>query len=75
MQRWRHFREGPRKRSSTSKQALRIQPDYAEAHFNLGVALAQDPGKTREALAHLEAAERLQPDAELEKTIRQLRGR
>ncbi len=55
--------------------ALRIQPNYADAHFNLGVALAQDPGKTREALTHLEAAERLHPDAELEKTIRQLRGR
>jgi tetratricopeptide (TPR) repeat protein len=39
--------------------ALKIKPDYAEAHSNLGVVLTRIPGRGREALPHLEAAARL----------------
>jgi hypothetical protein len=43
-------------------QALRMKPDYAEAHNNLGIQLASLPGRGDEALAHFEAAVRLRPD-------------
>jgi tetratricopeptide (TPR) repeat protein len=43
------------------EQALRIQPDYAEAHNNLGVALLQ-LGRSQEAIAHFEQALRIKPD-------------
>ena len=33
------------------EQALRIKPDYAEAHYNLGMALAQ-VGRVQEAIGH-----------------------
>jgi hypothetical protein len=52
----------------------RTQPDYAEAHYNLGVALAETPERLREAIAHLEAAQRLHPDAELARTIQRLKS-
>lgn len=42
--------------------ALRIRPDYAEAHANLGIALAQVPGRLPEAIAQYEAALRDRPD-------------
>jgi len=41
---------------------LRLKPDYAEAHNNLGVALSQLPVRSSEAIAHFEAALRIQPD-------------
>ena len=40
--------------------ALRINPDYAEAHYNLGVALASQ-GKVSEAIAEYTAALRINP--------------
>jgi tetratricopeptide (TPR) repeat protein len=40
------------------QQALRIKPDYAEAHYNLGVALGQ-AGRIPEAIGHLEQALRI----------------
>jgi len=43
------------------QRALRINPDYAEAHYNLGVALAQ-VGRVGEAIGHLEQALKLRPD-------------
>ena len=43
------------------EQALRIKPDYAEAHNNLGIALAQ-AGRIEEAIAHFEQALRIKPD-------------
>jgi tetratricopeptide (TPR) repeat protein len=43
------------------KHALRINPDYAEAHFGLGIALEQT-GKREEAIAHYEQAVRIKPD-------------
>jgi tetratricopeptide (TPR) repeat protein len=43
------------------QQALRIKPDFVEAHYNLGIALAQT-GKNQEAIAHYEQALRINPD-------------
>ena len=43
------------------EQALRIKPDYAEPHYNLGVALEQ-AGKPKEAIGHYEQALRIKPD-------------
>ena len=43
------------------KTALRLRPDYADAHNNLGVALLQ-AGRATEAIAPLETALRLRPD-------------
>jgi len=59
-----------------SRRAAR-QPnlDYADAHYNLGVALAESAGRTREAIAHLETAQHLRPGAELARTIQRLKGR
>jgi protein O-mannosyl-transferase len=42
--------------------ALRLAPDYAEAHNNLANALTPIPGRLPEAIAHYETALRLQPD-------------
>ena len=42
--------------------ALRIEPDFAEAHTNLGNALAQTPGRLPEAIAEYQAARRIRPD-------------
>ena len=42
--------------------ALRIRPDYAEAHYNLGKMLAQIPGRLAEAIAEYQAALRDRPD-------------
>jgi len=44
-------------------QAIRLRPDYAEAHNNLGVALAQQ-GKREQAVVHFSQALRLKPDDE-----------
>jgi tetratricopeptide (TPR) repeat protein len=42
--------------------ALRINPDYAEAHVNLGNSLSQIPGQQPEAIAEYQAALRIRPD-------------
>jgi tetratricopeptide (TPR) repeat protein len=42
-------------------EALRLKPDCAEAHYNLGIALIQ-LGKVQEAIAHYEQAVRIMPD-------------
>jgi len=42
--------------------ALRLNPDFAEAHNNLGVALTQTPGRLTEANAQFGKAVRLKPD-------------
>jgi Flp pilus assembly protein TadD len=39
---------------------LRLKPDYAEAHYNLGLALIE-AGKPVEARAEMEKAYRLAP--------------
>ena len=46
----RHFRE-----------AIRIKPDYADAHNNLGNALVRQPGGLPEAITEFEEAVRLNP--------------
>jgi len=43
------------------RDALRLDPDYAEAHNNLGTIL-QAHGQPQEALAHYQQALRLRPD-------------
>ncbi len=53
-------------------QALRLKPSYADAHYNLGIVLANS-GRIPEAIVELEAANRLQPDPELQKAIDRLR--
>lgn len=52
---------------------LRLEPANAEAHRNLGMLLVS-LGRTREALAHLEAAQQLRPDPETAMTIDSLRA-
>ena len=56
------------------EQALRIKPDYAEAHYNLGVALEQ-AGRVQEAIGHYEQALRIKPDfAEAQNKLARLRA-
>jgi tetratricopeptide (TPR) repeat protein len=43
--------------------AVRINPDLAEAHNNLGRALAEVPGRLADAIAQFEAALRVNPDS------------
>ena len=43
------------------EQALRIKPDYAEAHYNLGNIFLQER-KLSEAIGHYEQALRSKPD-------------
>jgi tetratricopeptide (TPR) repeat protein len=56
------------------RAAVQIWPGYAEAHRNLGLLLVAMPGGQAEALVHLEAAQRIQPDPGLEAMIDGLRG-
>jgi tetratricopeptide (TPR) repeat protein len=44
------------------REALRLRPDYAEAHGNLAMSLLTLPDRKDEAVAHLETAVRLKPD-------------
>lgn len=42
--------------------ALRLKPDYPEAHNNLGVALLQRPQRLADAILRFETALRLRPN-------------
>jgi tetratricopeptide (TPR) repeat protein len=56
-------------------QALKIRPTYAEAHYNLGIALEQ-VGRVQAAIEHYEQAVQLRPDfVELQKRLDMLRAR
>jgi len=48
---------------------VRLKPDYAEAHFNLAIALLKLPGRGDEAKTHLETVLRLQPKNEQARQI------
>ncbi len=43
---------------------MRIKPDSAEAHFNLGGILSEAPGRPSDAIAEYETALRIKPDFE-----------
>jgi tetratricopeptide (TPR) repeat protein len=43
------------------ERALRLYPDFADAHINLGIALIQS-GRIQEAIGHYEQALRIKPD-------------
>src|SRR5271156_516470 len=54
--------------------ALRMDPNDALVQRNLGQALSGIPGRIPDALRHLEEANRLRPDPEVEQAIAQLRA-
>jgi protein O-mannosyl-transferase len=54
--------------------ALRMDPNDAVVQSNLGLALSGIPGRLPDALRHLEEADRLRPDPQLEQAIAQLRA-
>jgi tetratricopeptide (TPR) repeat protein len=43
-------------------EALRLKPDYAEAHYNLGTLRFKEPGRLADAIAEFQEALRLKPD-------------
>lgn len=54
--------------------ALESKPEFAEAHYNLGIALERT-GKVREAAAQFEEAVRIKPeDAAARSALAGLRG-
>ena len=53
--------------------ALRLQPNLTQAHVNLGMALAQIPGQLSDAIAELEAAQRIRPDPQVQQILNRLR--
>ena len=54
--------------------AVRMDPNDPLVQRNLGQALSGIPGRLPDALSHLEEAERLRPDPEVEQEIAQLRA-
>jgi tetratricopeptide (TPR) repeat protein len=53
--------------------ALRINPDFVQAHLNLGNALLHT-GRTADAIAEYETALRIQPNPELQRLVDRLRA-
>ena len=60
---WKNCKElGNFKEATTSyRQAVKIQPDYSKAHFNLGNIL-NDFGKFKEAIPNLLLALKIKPN-------------
>ena len=54
-------------------EAIRLNPNY-QSERELGAILSTIPGRQSDAVAHLEAAQRLHPDPEVAKTIARLRA-
>ena len=54
------------------REAIRLKPNYADAHLNLGITLA-NAGHVAEAINELETANRLQPDPAVQQEINHLR--
>ncbi len=54
------------------RAALQLQPNLAQAHANLGMALAQI-GQLPNAIAELEAAQRIHPDPQVQQMLDRLR--
>jgi tetratricopeptide (TPR) repeat protein len=54
---------------------LRLQPDSARAHYNLALVLLKMDSRSREALAHLEAAQRTSPNPAVQRVIEKLQLR
>ena len=50
-------------------EALRLQPGYAEIHYNIALALLNVPGRGNEAAAQLEAYLRIRPGNEAARQI------
>jgi Flp pilus assembly protein TadD len=46
-------------------ECLRVEPNLAEAHHNLGLILSETPGQEQQARTHLQRACELEPDNEL----------
>jgi tetratricopeptide (TPR) repeat protein len=53
--------------------ALRINPDFVQAHINLGNALLHT-GQTAGAIVEYEAAVRLQPNPEVQRLLERLKA-
>ena len=67
--------DGPADGDQSNWQAARrIQPDYADAHYNLGIALAQQPGQRAAALAERESAMRIDNDPQTRQALDWLRS-
>jgi tetratricopeptide (TPR) repeat protein len=54
--------------------ALKIDRGSAQTHINLGIALAQMPGRMPEAIDHFQAALRIKPDPQVRQILDQLRA-
>jgi tetratricopeptide (TPR) repeat protein len=56
------------------EQAIRLRPDFGEAHYRLGMALLE-AGRLPDAIAELEKAWRINPDPQGRRMIDELRAR
>ncbi len=53
--------------------ALRIRPDFADAHYNLGIALSNTPGGCPMRFDEFEESLRIKPDPEVQQALDRLR--